>query len=150
MRPRVATSAEPCVGTDVNSGLMEVSSSLLMLRGCVKPLARHIGRSSPLLEVLLDDLRGIVDAEDVEPPRSGVLESVRSVRGHDDDVPWAGLELVAIGSEPRLAAFEDPRLRVGMAVKVRALAGLVVHMEEGDARAVRLTLEPDRPSRARE
>jgi hypothetical protein len=84
MRPRVATSGKPTVGTDVNSGLMEVSSSVLMLRGSVKPLAGHIGRSRPLLEVLLDHSRGIVDANDVQPLGADVLELVRRL-GRDDE-----------------------------------------------------------------
>jgi hypothetical protein len=149
MRPRVATSAEPIVGADVNVCLIEVSSSLLMLRGPVKPLARHIGRSSHLLEVLLDHLRGIVDADDVQPLAADILELVWCVRRHDDDVAGAGLELVAVGGEPRPPAADDPRLGVRMPVEVGPLAGLVVHEEERDARAVFLALERDRPSGAR-
>jgi hypothetical protein len=149
MRPRVATSAEPIVGADVKVCLIEVSSSLFMPGGAVKPLARHIGRSSLLLEVLLDHLRGVVDADDLQPLAADVLELVGCVRGHHDDVAGASLELVAVGGEPRRAAADDPRLRVGVTVEAGALAGLVVHEEEGDARAVFLALERDRPSGAR-
>jgi hypothetical protein len=130
MRPRVATSAEPGVRADVNVRLIEVSSSVLMLGGRVKPLAGHIGRSSLLLEVLLDHLRGIVDADDVEALDADVLELVGCVRRHHDGVAGTRLELVAVSSEPRRPAADDPRLRVRMTVQVGTLARLVLHEEE--------------------
>jgi TfoX N-terminal domain len=47
MRPRADSSAGPISSADVNSGLIEVSSSLLMLATAVKP---PIGEEAPILE----------------------------------------------------------------------------------------------------
>jgi hypothetical protein len=90
-----------------------------------------------------------VDADDVEALAADVLELVGRVRRHDEDVARAGLELVAVGGKSRGPAADDPRLGVGMAVQDGPFAGLVVHEEEGDARAIRLAFERDRPSGAR-
>jgi TfoX N-terminal domain len=47
MRPRADSSAQPMSSADVNSGLIEVSPSLLMLAMAVKP---PIGKEAPILE----------------------------------------------------------------------------------------------------
>jgi TfoX N-terminal domain len=67
MRPRADSSAEPMSSADVNSGLIEVSSSLLKLVTPVKP---HIGEEAPILEArmaydeeLAARIRSLIEAE---------------------------------------------------------------------------------------
>ena len=76
------------------------------------------------------------------------LNNVWGVRADDGDVAGAGLELMPVDRDERPTAPHDPGLGVRMAVQVRPLARLVVDEEEGDAGAVLLPLEGQRPARA--
>src|SRR5881409_4322017 len=49
-----------------------------------------------LFELLLDDPRRVVDADQVEASRPEVHELVRRIRADDDDVPVAGLQVMTV------------------------------------------------------
>src|SRR5262245_21366462 len=75
-----------------------------------------------LLEILLDDPRRVVDADEVAASRAEVDELVRRVGPDDEDVAVAGLDVLSVGGEPRPPGADDPGLRVGVPVQRGPLA----------------------------
>ena len=134
MRPRTERSAEPIVCADVNVGLIEVSPSLVKACCTVKPPSGISGRfmRGISLERLLDDPRGGMDADDVEAVRTDVLELVRRLRAHHQDVARPRVDDLSVSGETPFPSADDPGLGVGVLVQVRPLTGLVVDQEEGD------------------
>jgi hypothetical protein len=66
---------------------------------------------------------------------------MRRVRGQDHDLAGARRDRLAVDLELRLACLDDERLVVGMAVALRAGAGLEADDEERDARPEVAALE---------
>ena len=74
-----------------------------------------------------------MDADDLEPSRSCVLELVRRLAADHDNVARSRLELLAVDGDANRSSADDPRLRIRMRVEVRALTWLVVDEEEETA-----------------
>src|SRR5216117_4034976 len=110
------------------------------------------GSSSPrasgdywLFELLLDDRRRVVNADQVEASRAEVDELVRRAGADDEDVPIADLQVLTVRGEPSSPRADDPRLRVRVPVEPRALARLVVDEKQRDAGAIAVAFEAQRP-----
>jgi hypothetical protein len=100
-----------------------------------------------LFQVLLNEPRRWMDANDVESAGSHVLELVRSLSLDDEDVSGTAFDLLTIHGEARLAVANDPCLRVRMLVEIRTETRFVFDEKERHAGAVGLALERYRPCR---
>lgn len=85
-----------------------------------------------------------MDAKHLQPVISDILEAVRDVRVHDEDVAGAGRKPCAVDVELGPSRPDDPGFGIGVDMKVRPLAGVVVDDEEGSRSAIVVALEPYR------
>ena len=90
--------------------------------GGAGPAAPPTSRVPSVLEPLRLHLGGGVDVDHAELARAGVGEGVRRSGRRDHDLARLGDDHVVAHAERRLAALDDEQLRIGMAVKRRALA----------------------------